>query len=207
MTSLRLFAITALEDDSPGSPAPGVQVVAFRDLDAIVAPAPYEVASRDVHDVELHRDVIASLFTRFPVLPAPYGVAFESDHVLQRWLEVHYYTLSDALRFVEDRIGARLYVSERETLLDSEITAGKTDVPAISTEVFRVLRHHSVASSTLRASNGGGQRTAGTFLVERDSWPAFSSVVAEESRRHPSLLFRLTGPWPPYDFVRLQFGG
>ena len=28
-----------------------------------------------------------------------------------------------------------------------------------------------------------------------------------EAERQSALDFQVTGPWPPYDFVRMQFGG
>jgi hypothetical protein len=31
--------------------------------------------------------------------------------------------------------------------------------------------------------------------------------VSKEAQRQGSLDFTVTGPWPPYDFVRMQFGG
>jgi hypothetical protein len=46
-----------------------------------------------------------------------------------------------------------------------------------------------------------------SFLVDRSRWRAFADAVAGEQHRDPELEVRLTGPWPPYDFVRLQFGG
>jgi hypothetical protein len=32
-------------------------------------------------------------------------------------------------------------------------------------------------------------------------------MVKEEAKRLPGLRIDVTGPWPPYDFVRMQFGG
>lgn len=46
-----------------------------------------------------------------------------------------------------------------------------------------------------------------SFLVERSRWREFADTVAAEKRRMPGLEIALSGPWPPYDFVRLEFGG
>ena len=46
-----------------------------------------------------------------------------------------------------------------------------------------------------------------SFLVDRSRWRAVVDAVAVERQRAPELDIRVTGPWPPYDFVRLQFGG
>jgi hypothetical protein len=205
--SLRLYGVTALEDEPLGSPVTGTHVLSFRDLDAVVAEVPYEPRPGTPEDIIQHHEVIASVFGRFPIVPAPYGAIFSSANVVLRWLEVHYYSLSDALRYVEDRVGARVYVSERDTILDEVGLEEPTGLLEASSEAFRAFRRFAVASSTLRASEAGGHRVAGTFLVERDRWTVFQNAVAEEGRRHPSLVFRVSGPWPPYDFVRLQLGG
>jgi Gas vesicle synthesis protein GvpL/GvpF len=44
------------------------------------------------------------------------------------------------------------------------------------------------------------------FLVERERSRIFEDAVSEEAARHASLVIDLTGPWPPYDFVKMQFG-
>ena len=40
---------------------------------------------------------------------------------------------------------------------------------------------------------------------ERSRWQRFSEAVALQSRKHAALKLDCTGPWPPYDFVRMQF--
>ena len=44
-------------------------------------------------------------------------------------------------------------------------------------------------------------------LHEKLRWQAFKDNVSKEAERQSALAFRVTGPWPPYDFVRMQFGG
>lgn len=207
MSPLRLFGVTALEGEPLASPVDGAFAVSFRDLDAVVAEAAFETLPATSEDVRLHHDAVTSVFERFPIVPAPYGAVFSSATVVQRWLEVHYFSISDAMRYVEDRVAARVYVSERESVLDDEDASDSEGLLKISSEAFRALRRHAVASSTLRASEEEGRRVVGTFLVERDRWTVFHDLVNEEGRRYPSFVFRLSGPWPPYDFVRLQLGG
>jgi hypothetical protein len=44
------------------------------------------------------------------------------------------------------------------------------------------------------------------YLVERELWSEFAESVSDEGEKHPVVKIELTGPWPPYDFVRMQFG-
>jgi len=46
-----------------------------------------------------------------------------------------------------------------------------------------------------------------SFLVDTQRWETFKETVNKEAQRQPALAFGVTGPWPPYDFVRMQFGG
>jgi len=44
------------------------------------------------------------------------------------------------------------------------------------------------------------------FLVERELWLEFERGFALARAANPALSVDLTGPWAPYDFVRMQFG-
>ena len=44
-----------------------------------------------------------------------------------------------------------------------------------------------------------------SFLVERVAWDGFVARVAHEGARLPDFALAVGGPWPPYDFVRMQF--
>ena len=200
MSGLLLFGVVELEGSDGDSLAPGTGLVAFRDLGAVVKPAPYEARTGDAREVLAHRDVVETIFHRRPFLPAPIGIVFRSRDAVLSWLELHSVTLTDGLGFVEGRLAARLHVSGR-------LTAGleAVDVTAKSAEIFRQLRQHSAASVTLKPQEAGRSASA-AFLVERDRWPTFTELVNAEARQHPELVFDQTGPWPPYDFVNMQFG-
>jgi hypothetical protein len=73
---------------------------------------------------------------------------------------------------------------------------------------MRVLRGQSAATVTLPAIEGETTIVAqASFLVELDRWSAFAELVEKEDQRQTALDFHLSGPWPPYDFVKMQFGG
>jgi hypothetical protein len=59
----------------------------------------------------------------------------------------------------------------------------------------------------LRLEKVTGLMLSAAFLVERELWKEFVEAVEEQHKAHPTLRLELTGPWAPYDFVRMQFGG
>ena len=200
MSGLLLYGVVELEGSDGDSLAPNTGIVAFRDLGAVVRPSPYVARSADAAEVESHREIVESIFLKRPFLPAPIGVVFRSREVLVHWLELHSVTLTDGLGFVEGRVGARLHLAPRPAT-DVE----PVDIGSKSPEIFRELRQHAAASITLKPREPGRSASA-AFLVERDRWQGFVNLVDQEARQHRELIFEQTGPWPPYDFVNMQFG-
>ena len=200
MTALLLYGVVELEGGNSEPLTPDTSVVAFRDVGAVVAGSEYKRLTPGLTDVEAHREIVDSICTRRSFLPAPVGVVFRSADGLVRWLELHYVTLRDGLTFVEGRFGARVHLSLRDGKLADDV-----DVSAVAAEAFRHFRSHAAASAAIRTPDATRHASA-AFLVERERWDVFVDMVKEEARHHPSLRFEHTGPWPPYDFVNMQFG-
>lgn len=210
---LRLHAITLAEvnhDDQAGiataemAVAGPTSVVAFRDLCAIVSDQ--KTFSRDVPtaaQIEAHRVIVDRIFRRASVLPAPVGVVFRAPDVLTRWMELHYVSLTGALEFVDDRAVARVHIVRADGKSD-DLEAG-SDLAAAAAESFRALRRRAVATVPLRLEQVTGLVLSAAFLVERDLWKEFLVAVAEQQDAHHLMRFDTTGPWAPYDFVRMQF--
>jgi hypothetical protein len=70
-----------------------------------------------------------------------------------------------------------------------------------SAEYFMALRRRSRAAFKLPAV--GRNILSAAFLVNRADWVSFVEYTDELDADHPEFLFDLTGPWPPYDFVRM----
>lgn len=202
---LRLYALT-LADTHAVLPE-GVDTVVLRDLAAVVEEAPFEAGDGDPAggDVARYTGVIAGVFSHGPVVPAPVGTVFRDRSVLVRWMEPHYVALTDALSYVEDRVEARVYMSRDDDDLGSRDQGA--DLAAVAAESYRALRRRSVAAVPLKTEHLTGIVLSGAFLVERELWGDFETTVREERKRNAGLRVTLTGPWPPYDFVRMQFGG
>lgn len=202
--SLRVYGVVMQDGQGPLKLPEGVRLHPMRELAALVEDGEYSVREVSTPDVERHMGVIASVFGQDAVLPTPVGTVFRSAEVLQRWMELHYVALSDALAWVENRVAARVHVL-RGTDVSVERDSN-TDLIAIAAEVARSLRRRAVASVPLRHEDDSPVLLSTAFLVEEELWREFDEAVTDERERHPTLRIELTGPWPPYDFVRLQFG-
>jgi hypothetical protein len=230
LTPLVLHAVIGADQDVSPSTSE-IRLVVFRDVAAVVRPSgAYTtrtdsgrhsmsgLAFRDRNgepaplgsgELAAHRGVVETLHRQGPVLPAPPGVVARDQATVLRWLEVHYVAFTEALAFVEGRCGARVHVTRSPVAAS---TGGPLDVPpldldGVATELVRSLRRYASASTMLRHPETEVERASAAFLVEIDRWAEFVAAVRQAGRDDEGVRVELTGPWPPWDFVKMQFGG
>lgn len=202
---IRLYGVTDVEHHAQSTPVEGTELMHFRDLAAVVGPGEYSAAPPTGEAIELYRRVVDDVFGKAPVLPAPVGTVFRTRDTLTRWLELHYVTLTEALAFVEDRAEARVHVG-RANGRSSERETG-SEVAAVAADSLRALRRHAVQAVPLKSEQVTGIVLSSAFLIDKELWDDFVAAVDDQRQRNPGLALDLSGPWPPFDFVRMQFGG
>lgn len=84
-----------------------VSLVTYRDLAAVVAPAPYVRVRPGDAELQDFLRVADALGANGPMIPAPPGTVFRNESVLSRWLDVHYAKLHEALGVIEHRSDGR----------------------------------------------------------------------------------------------------
>ena len=213
VTALKLFGVAAHESTSTSALAEGTTLVQFRSLAAVVAPTRYHRVTLDAQVMAEYTRVLEEVQTNTAVLPAPPGTIFRSRDSLMRWLELHYFTLTQTMSAIEGHGQARLTVTKTVGVDPADATGAEAretakQLVATASQSMRTLRGQASATVTLPAIEGETTVVAqASFLVELDKWNAFADLVAKEDQRQTALDFHLSGPWPPYDFVRMQFGG
>ena len=205
LNALRLFGVAAVESGHTASLAAGTTLTHYRALAAIVEPSHYTAVKLDDAEMDKYLRIIEEAYAHSAVLPAPPGTVFQSEGTLSRWLELHYFTLTQALSSVEGHAAARV------TLTPTGRDEGEThkSLAALAAESLRLLRTQAAATVTLPRAEGDeeeGVVARATFLIDSQRWQSFQDTVSKEARRQTALDFNVTGPWPPYDFVRMQFG-
>ncbi len=210
---LRLYGVAALESSAVASLAEGTSIIPFRMLGAVVAPSRYGSIALDEAEMGEYTRVLEEVQSNSAVLPAPPGTVFRTRESLARWLELHYFTLTQAIGVVEGHAEARVLVT-KSSIADApdatseEIKENIKQLAAVASDSMRVLRGQAAATISLPVADDGTTVVShASFLVDMERWGLFTELVAKEDQRHTDLDFRLTGPWPPYDFVRMEFGG
>jgi len=203
--ALRLYGVAAVESGHAMSLAEGTTLVHYRALAAIVEPSPYTVSKLEEQEMSKYLAVLEEAQSHSSVLPAPPGTIFQSQPTLTRWLELHYFTLTEALSVIEGHAAARVSVTRQ----GKQEEDSRKSFAALAAESLRLLRGQAAATVTLPKADDDeeqGVLARASFLVDTQRWQAFKDTVSKEAQRQGSLDFQVTGPWPPYDFVRMQFG-
>lgn len=199
----RLFAICHHQDQRDALPE-GASVLAIRDVGLIVSDASYTAEVPSEETIERHRTVVDAAFRHGEVLPVPPGTIFRNEVALRRWVELHYGALTDALTYVADRVGARVHISGIDAG-GEEVESG-TDLAAAAADMMRTLRRRAVAGVPLQREHTTGMVLGAAFLVERSLWTEFQHEVERLRADSGKARVTLSGPWPPYDFVHVDFG-
>lgn len=202
-----------MESNTVASLAEGTTIIPFRLLGAIVAPARWGRVPVNEEELADYTRILEEVQKTTAVLPAPPGTVFRTRDSLARWLELHYFTLTQAIGVVEGHSEARVTITQSPSPDSNDATAGEIkertkQLAAVASNSMRVLRGQATATITLPVSEEDTTVVAqASFLVDMERWAMFCELVAKEDQRHTDLDFRLSGPWPPYDFVRMEFGG
>ena len=206
LNALRLYGVAAVESGHTTSLAEGTTLTHYRALAAVVEPSTYALTSLDDGEMANYLRVLEEVHSHTSVLPAPPGTVFQSQSTLTRWLELHYFTLTEALSVIDGHAAARVSI----TMQGKHELETQKSFAALAADSLRLLRSQAAATVTLPkadADDEEGVIARASFLIDSQRWQAFNDTVSKEAERQSELDFQVTGPWPPYDFVRMQFGG
>lgn len=176
-----------------------VQLVEHEGLAALVHVVPYRLPEWNREMVRRHSSAVERAMRRCTIVPAPYGIVFRSRKQVVEFLANQRVALEEVLNFLDGTFEMRLHIQpsgRRPDLSERELA----DQAA---RFYTALRRRSRAAFTLPASPP--RVLSAAFLVGRTDWVNFVEYADELDADHPEFQLDLTGPWPPYDFVRMAF--
>jgi hypothetical protein len=202
LTGLRLFGVVTGIEGNGVPAAPNTSTVRCRELVAVVRQAPYVEVPATPEELAGYRGVVDAIFRSTTVLPAPFSAVFRSREHVSRWLDTHYIALIEALHFVDGRCEGRVHV-RRHAAPPRELP--EVEIAALAAEAFRMMRRQVVAALPIRQDDPATLLSA-AFLMDQERFDEFVDFAKDYERRSEVLALDVTGPWPPYDFVRLELG-
>lgn len=168
--------------------------IRYRDLEALVRSVPFSMPDVDSELVQEHQRVIWGASQRDTVLPGPCGIVFRGRRAVIRFLQEQYIPLDEGISLVEGHWELRLH-------LKPTVQEERSEAAEAALHVYSELRRFS--RSAFPFAHEDEHVLSAAFLVNRGSWLQFMDHAEELGRRHTDLVFDVTGPWPPYDFVRM----
>jgi hypothetical protein len=178
---------------------PEDELIEHRGLAALVHPVPYRLPDWDRERLREHSSVVERAMRRTTIVPAPYGIVFRGRDQVVDFLSDHKFAVEEVLAFFDGTFEMRLHIQPSGKRPDiSESLQADT-----AASFYTALRRRSRAAFTLPTS--GNRLLSGAFLVGRADWVHFVEYADQLDADHPEFLFDLTGPWPPYDFVKMAF--
>jgi hypothetical protein len=191
---------------------PDIYTIEFGDLAAVASDVPGAALDPTRERVLAHDRVNHAVMRDRTVIPMSFGTVCRSREDVVRLLRAAHAAFSDVLQKMDGRVEFGLKVLQRpDALVDR---APRAQSAQGEMELQRRAEHHlddslqrlrdvSVASR-LNAPLGDLMVLNAAFLVRRDGEHAFVSRAKEIARRYPHLVFKYTGPWPPYNFVNIR---
>lgn len=155
-----------------------------------------------------HARRVESLVREVPLVPMPPGVRARDRQAVRSFLERARLPVLEALDLCEGCWELRVHLSggsardgdAREA--DARAPeAGDGETAGAARELHRALRRRSRAVRRLPTGDRGRRSCA--YLVARPRWIGFVEEAARREGAAPGLAVDVTGPWAPWDFVRV----
>jgi hypothetical protein len=172
--------------------------VRYRDLEAVVRAREFRVPRLEEELIKEHQHTVEEVMRRGTILPLPFGVVFRGRRVLIRFLQDQYLVLDEALAFLEGHWELRMHIAQVQ---EGEPPA---ELREAATQIYTELRR--LARAAVPFPREAQRLLSAAFLVDRSAWIDFVARAEDLGANTPALSIDVTGPWPPYDFVRLADG-
>lgn len=154
--------------------------------------------------LDRHTRIVDALADSGAVVPAPPGVSAADEEAVRAFLRRGRTALEEALDLFDGACEMRLHVRRhpgRRSTDRPRRPGDHVEVGAAATALYHRLRRHARASRRLPVD--GDDVLTAAFLVPRAGWSEGRGLAARWQDQQPGLAAQLTGPWAPYDFVRM----
>jgi hypothetical protein len=172
-----------------------VQRVRYRDLEALVRDVPFVLPTDNTRSIDEHQRIVEMVMRRTTILPAPFGIVFKGRRQLIKMMQEQYLVLDEGLSLLDGHWELRLHIS------GAAVGEAHIELSDVAMNVYAELRHY--ARAAVPFPKEGNKLVSAAFLVDRTTWVEFIERIEDFNSHHPGLSFDVTGPWPPYDFVRI----
>lgn len=179
-----------------------VYTIPFKDVTAVISDSPLQDYTLREDYVRTHENVIRQVMENHTVVPMAFGMVFADGETLSSVLERVYETIKRAIELLKNRIELGVKVILPKDMADS------FDDEKRKQYVSDILE--SLNKKAVQSVNGElfSERLVlnASFLIDKANMNDFSEEVGRLEEKYGELKFQYTGPWPPYNFVKVDIG-
>ncbi|MBU3957930.1 MAG: GvpL/GvpF family gas vesicle protein [Nanoarchaeota archaeon] len=174
-----------------------VYAMDYKDVSVVVSDCSDLNPQPSEENAKIHENVIKEIMINSnSVVPMAFGMIFANEKILKSIIKTTYKAVKEILNTVEGKLelGVRIITK-----------GGMENRDGISDEIFSILKEKSEET---KKGNLFSDRLVlnGCFLVKKDKIGEFSNTVEELESKYPDLKFHYSGPWAPYNFVKINIG-
>jgi hypothetical protein len=173
-----------------------VYSIPYKDVSIVVSDAPSLIIEFDEENLRSHSRALSRVMEDCTIIPSEFGTVIGSEKILLRLMDKCYRGVVATFKIVNGtaELGIKIIPEDKTKVDHSKIDALINDLKAVSNQV--IFGDRFSERIALNAS----------FLVKKGDYDVFSGKIDEFTKACPDLKVLYSGPWAPYNFVRLKIG-
>jgi hypothetical protein len=173
-----------------------VYTIPYGDIAAVVSNAPFKEYKPTKENAYTHMQVLTLVMREHTVLPMAFGMVFKNEEILRRVIEKARNDLRKALNEIEGKVEFGVKVVRPKGV--------EFDEDAFASEIGELRKLAVQAKLGKRYSKS--LILNAYYLITKDNIEAFLKKAEELQEKFKQLKIQVTGPWPPYNFVKIKIG-
>lgn len=178
-----------------------VYTIPYRNVAAVVSESPMKDYELTEDNMKRHEVVIRRVMEEHTVVPVEFGTVIQNERILKHLLKKAYDPVRECLRLVNNMVelGIKAVINGDIVFADPE-------------------KRKECATSILESLNNRAKQLVkddlfsdrlilnASFLVNKEEINTFSNEVTGLQEKYPMIKLLYSGPWAPYNFVRIKIG-
>jgi hypothetical protein len=178
-----------------------VYTIPFRNVAAVVSESPMKDYELTENNMKKHEEVVRRVMEEHTVVPVEFGTVIQNERILKHLLKKAYDPVRECLRLVNNMVelGIKAVINGDIVFADPE-------------------KRKECAASILESLNNRAKQLVkddlfsdrlilnASFLVNKEEINTFSNEVTGLQEKYPMIKLLYSGPWAPYNFVRIRIG-
>ncbi len=168
----------------------------FKDVSIIVSNSPTISIEPNEENLRSHSRALSRVLEDFTIIPSEFGTVIGSEKILMQLMVKCYRAVLATFKIVNGtaELGIKIISGDKTKVDHGKIDALINDLKSVSNQVSFGDRFSERIA--LNAS----------FLVKKGDYDVFSDKIDEFNKACPDIKVLYSGPWAPYNFVRLKIG-